>query len=134
MTGGQMAPTTLPGQVTTSSPLGRDTSVAGHPIRMAELIGSLPGPSYVTRTAVFDAAGIRRTKKAIKLAFQAQIEGLGFAMVEVLSTCPVNWHMGVMEALEWGKTDMIAYYPLGETKKTDEVAALAKRRPPRKEA
>jgi len=124
MTGGQMAPTTLPGQVTTSSPYGRDVEVAGWPIRMAELIGGLPGAAYVTRQAVFDVPGIRRAKKAIKLAFQTQLAGLGFSMVEILSTCNTNWHMGPVEALEWAKEHMVAYYPLGDTKMTDQVRAL----------
>jgi 2-oxoglutarate ferredoxin oxidoreductase subunit beta len=124
MTGGQMAPTTLPGQVTTSSPTGRDVATAGHPIRMAEMLGGLPGTAYVTRQAVLDVPGIRRTKRAIKLAFQTQIAGLGFSMVEILSTCNTNWHMGVVEAQEWAKEEMVAYYPLGDTKMTDEVRAL----------
>ncbi len=128
MTGGQMAPTTLPGQVTTSSPMGRDVETAGWPIRMAELIATLPGAAYVTRQAVFDVPGIRRTKKAIKLAFQTQLAGLGFSMVEVLSTCNTNWHMGPVEALEWAKQHMVDYYPLGDTKVIDEVKALAKGR------
>jgi 2-oxoglutarate ferredoxin oxidoreductase subunit beta len=124
MTGGQMAPTTLPGQVTTSSPTGRDVEVAGWPMRMAELIGVLPGAAYVTRQAVLDVPGIRRTKKAIKLAFQAQLAGLGFSMVEVISTCNTNWHMGPVEALEWAKEHMVAYFPVGDTKMTDAVRAL----------
>jgi 2-oxoglutarate ferredoxin oxidoreductase subunit beta len=124
MTGGQMAPTTLPGQVTTSSPTGRDVETAGFPIRMAELIGILPGAAYVTREAVFDVPGIRRTKKAIRLAFQTQLAGEGFSMVEVLSTCSTNWHMGPLEALEWAKEHMVAYYPLGDTKVSDGVRAL----------
>jgi len=124
MTGGQMAPTTLPGQVTTSSPTGRDVEMAGFPMRIAELIGSLPGAVYVTRQAVLDVPGIRRTKKAIKLAFQAQLAGLGFSLVEVLSTCNTNWHMGPVEALEWAKEHMVAYFPLGDTKMTDGVKAL----------
>ena len=124
MTGGQMAPTTLPGQVTTSSPTGRDVATAGYPVRMAEMLGGLPGAAYVTRQAVLDVPGIRRTKRAIKLAFQAQIAGLGFSMVEILSTCNTNWHMGVVEALEWAKEEMVAYFPLGDTKMTDEVRAL----------
>jgi 2-oxoglutarate ferredoxin oxidoreductase subunit beta len=124
MTGGQMAPTTLPGQVTTSSPTGRDVETAGFPIRMSELIGVLPGAAYVTRQAVLDVPGIRRTKKAIKLAFEAQLAELGFAMVEVLSTCSTNWRMGPLEALEWAKEHMVAYFPLGDTKMTDGVRAL----------
>jgi len=124
MTGGQMAPTTLPGQVTTSSPIGRDVETAGWPMRMAELIGTLPGAAYVTRQAVLDVPGIRRAKKAIKLAFQAQLSGLGFSMVEILSTCNTNWHMGALEALEWAKEHMVAYFPLGDTKMADAVRAL----------
>ncbi|MBS3782970.1 MAG: 2-oxoglutarate oxidoreductase [Anaerolineae bacterium] len=124
MTGGQMAPTTLPDQVTTSSPTGRDVKTAGYPIRMAELIGGLPGAVYVTRQAVFDVRGIRRTKRAIKTAFRAQLEGLGFAMVEVLSTCNTNWGMSPQEALEWAKEHMVDYFPLGDTKVSDSVRAL----------
>jgi 2-oxoglutarate ferredoxin oxidoreductase subunit beta len=124
MTGGQMAPTTLPGQVTTSSPTGRDVEMAGFPIRMAELIGTLPGASYVTRQAVLDAGGIRRTKKALKLAFQTQIEGLGFSMVEIISTCPTNWKLGTTEALDWAKEHMVPFYPLGDTKLSDMVKTL----------
>ena len=124
MTGGQMAPTTLPGQVTTSTPYGRNVETAGFPIRMAELIGQLPGAAYVTRQAVLDVPGIRRTKKAIKLAFQAQLAGLGFTMVEIISTCNTNWHMGPVEALEWAKEHMVEYFPLGDTKVSDAVRAL----------
>ncbi len=124
MTGGQMAPTTLPGQVTTSSPTGRDVKTAGYPVKMAEMLGGLLGSAYVTRQAVLDVPGIRRAKKALKLAFQTQIAGLGFSMVEVISTCNTNWRMGVIEALEWAKEEMVAYFPLGDTKITDEVRAL----------
>jgi 2-oxoglutarate ferredoxin oxidoreductase subunit beta len=128
MTGGQMAPTTLPGQVTTSSPTGRDVRVAGHPMRMAELIGSLAGTAYVTRQAVLDVPGIRRTKRAIALAFRTQLAGLGFAMVEVLSTCNTNWHMEPLEALQWAREHMVAYYPLGDTKVSESVRAVAERK------
>jgi 2-oxoglutarate ferredoxin oxidoreductase subunit beta len=116
MTGGQMAPTTLPGQVTTSSPTGRDVRVTGHPMKMAELLAILPGAAYVTRQAAFDVRGIRRTKRAIRMAFEIQLAGLGFSMVEVLSTCSTNWRMGPEEALAWAKEKMVAYYPLGDTK------------------
>jgi len=128
MTGGQMAPTTLPGQVTTSSPTGRDVKVAGFPMKMAELLGGLPGAVYVTRQAVLDVPGIRRTKRAIKTAFRAQLAGLGFSMVEILSTCSTNWHMGPVEALEWAKEHMVAYFSLGDTKVTDEVRALMRKK------
>ena len=124
MTGGQMAPTTLPGQVTTSSPRGRDVATAGHPMKVAELLAVLPGVAYVTRQAVFDPRGIRRTKAAIKLAFQTQLAELGFSLVEILSTCNTNWRMGVVEAQEWAKEHLVAFYPLGDTKVTDEVRAL----------
>jgi 2-oxoglutarate ferredoxin oxidoreductase subunit beta len=128
MTGGQMAPTTLPGQVTTSSPTGRDVETAGFPMRIAELLGGLPGAAYVTRQAVLDVPSIRRTKKALKLAFQAQLEGLGFTLVEVISTCNTNWHLGPVPALEWAKEHMVAYFPLGDTKMNDAVRALAERK------
>ncbi|HEC34200.1 MAG TPA: hypothetical protein ENI37_05725 [Chloroflexi bacterium] len=91
---------------------------------MAELLGGLPGAAYVTRQAVLDVPGIRRAKKAIKLAFQTQLAGLGFSMVEIISTCSTNWHLGVIEALEWAKEYMVAYYPLGDTKMADAVRAL----------
>jgi 2-oxoglutarate ferredoxin oxidoreductase subunit beta len=115
MTGGQMAPTTLPGQITKSSPMGRDVNSAGFPIRMAELLGSLPGVAYVTRHHVADVAGIRRTKKALKMAFRAQVEGLGFSMVEILSTCYTNWGLTVPDAMLWIKEHMIPAFPLGDT-------------------
>jgi 2-oxoglutarate ferredoxin oxidoreductase subunit beta len=124
MTGGQMAPTTLPGQVTTSSPTGRDVEAAGFPMRMAELLGGLPGAAYVTRQAVLDVRGIRRTKQAIKIAFRTQLEGLGFSMVEVLSTCNTNWGMSPQKALDWAKEHMVAYFPLGDTKVIEAVQPL----------
>jgi 2-oxoglutarate ferredoxin oxidoreductase subunit beta len=124
MTGGQMAPTTLPGQKTTSTPAGRDVELAGWPIRMAELIGLLPGAAYVTRQAVLDVPGIRRTKKAIRLAFQAQLAGLGFSMVEIISTCSTNWGLNPLEALQWAQENMVPFYPLGDTKVSDGVRAL----------
>ncbi len=126
MTGGQMAPTTLPGQVTSSSPTGRDVETAGWPMRMAELIGMLAGSAYVTRQSVLDAPSIRRTKKAIKLAFQTQLADLGFSMVEVLSSCNTNWQMEPQEALDWAKEHMVAQYPLGDTKLSGAVGRLAK--------
>ncbi len=128
MTGGQMAPTTLPGQVTTSSPGGRVVQSHGHPVRMVEIMATLPGVAFATRQQVLDVRGIRKTKKAIKLAFQAQLEGLGFSIVEVLSTCPTNWHMTPEEASTWAKDQMAAYFPVGDTKVIPEVEALAKAR------
>jgi 2-oxoglutarate ferredoxin oxidoreductase subunit beta len=124
MTGGQMAPTTLPGQVTTSSQTGRDVEETGFPIRMAELLGGLPGAAYVTRQSVLDVRGIRRTKQALKTAFRTQLDGLGFSMVEVLSTCNTNWGMSPQEALVWAKEHMVAYFPLGDTKVSEAVRAL----------
>jgi 2-oxoglutarate ferredoxin oxidoreductase subunit beta len=121
MTGGQMAPTTLPGQVTKSSPLGRDVELAGFPMRIAEMLGELPGAAYVTRGHVTDVAGIRRAKKAIHKAFRAQMEGLGFSMVELLSTCHTNWRMTVQESAEWVQEHMIPYYPLGDTRVAEEM-------------
>jgi 2-oxoglutarate ferredoxin oxidoreductase subunit beta len=115
MTGGQMAPTTLPGQVTKSSPTGRDVKTAGFPMRMAEILGGLPGVAYITRGHVSDVAGIRRAKKAINMAFRAQLEGLGFSMVELLSTCYTNWGLTVSDAMRWVQESMIPYYPLGDT-------------------
>ena len=128
MTGGQMAPTTLPGQVTTSSPYGRDVQTAGHPMRVAEIIGMLPGATYVTRQSVLDPKGIRKTRKALKLAFQSQIAGLGFSMVEVLTTCPVNWRMTPADANTWAQDNMVPYFPLGDTFMSDAVQALSKQR------
>ena len=127
MTGGQMAPTTLPGGITTSSPTGRDIATAGYPMRVAELLAVLPGTSYITRQSVLDHKSIRKAKKAIKLAIQVQMEGLGFSLVEILNTCPTNWRMGPQQALDWAKENMLPYYPLGDTKMTEAVQALAER-------
>jgi len=124
MTGGQMAPTTLPGQVTTSSPTGRDVQIAGHPLRMAELLAVLPGTVYSVRRALYDPRSIRQAKKAIKTAFQAQLAGLGFSIVELLSSCPTNWHMTPIEALHWVRDVMTEYFPLGDYKVAEEVKAL----------
>lgn len=127
MTGGQMAPTTLPGQRTTSSPLGRDVELTGFPIHMAEMLGSAPGAAYVVRRSLHNVREINRAKKAIKIAFQAQIAGLGFSMVELLSTCPTNWGMTPVEALAWVEAHMIPAYPLGDFKMLDAVQAAARR-------
>ena len=116
MTGGQMAPTSLPGQVTTSSPAGRDVATMGHPIRMTELLAGLPGTAYAVRRSVHDVLNINRTKKAIKTAFQVQMAGLGFSVVEVLAACPTNWHLTPVEALEWVRDQMIPCFPLGDYK------------------
>ncbi len=124
MTSGQMAPTTLIGQVTTSSPKGRDVKLHGYPIRMSEILAGLPGTCYVVRRSVYDARTINQAKKAVVTAFKTQLAGLGLSMVEFLSSCPTNWHMGPAEALSWIKDTMVQYYPLGDYKVTDEVKAL----------
>ncbi len=112
MTGGQMSPTTLMKQVTQTTPHGRDTQ-SGYPINVCELISTLQGVSYCERVAMCDVANIIRAKKAIKKAFQTQIENKGFSLIEVLSTCPTNWGKSPQEAMDWIKTDMIKQYPLG---------------------
>jgi len=126
MTGGQMAPTTLPGQKTTSSPYGRDVETAGYPIRMAELLATLEGAAYVVRRSLHDPKNIRLAKKALRTAFEAQVRGLGFSMVELLSTCPTNWGLTPLEALKWLEQNMLPAYPLGDYKV---APALASARP-----
>lgn len=116
MTGGQMAPTSLVGQVTTSSPFGRDEELAGRPIRMAELLAQLPGTVYSVRRSMHDARHVIQAKKAIKKAFVAQQKNLGFSIVELLSSCPTNWGMTPTEALDWVRDNMLPYYPLGDYK------------------
>lgn len=113
MTGGQMAPTTLVGQKTTTSPYGRDESWCGAPIKVSEMLAQVPGSYYIERCAVDTNANILKTKKAIKKAFQYQMEGKGFCLIEVLSTCPTNWGMNPVEAMKWLEENMIPYYPLG---------------------
>ena len=113
MTGGQMAPTSLPGQVTQTSPYGRNTETQGFPIRVCELLSELDGPTYLERVTVNNVKNVRNAKKAIKKAFQNQIDGKGFSLVEVLSSCPTNWGMTPQKALEWIDEKMIPYYPLG---------------------
>ena len=116
MTGGQMAPTTLVGQVTTTSPYGRNAETQGMPVKVAEMLATLDGAYYIERTSVHDVANIVKTKKAIKKAFEYQMEGKGFSMVEILSTCPTNWGLNPVEALKWLQENMIPQYPLGVTK------------------
>ncbi len=116
MTGGQMAPTTLPGQVTTSSPYGRDTQMQGHPMRITEMLALAPGTAYAVRRSMHSVAEIRKAKKAIKLAFMAQLEGLGFSIVEILSTCPTAWHISPHEALNFIRDNMVPVFPLGDFK------------------
>jgi 2-oxoglutarate ferredoxin oxidoreductase subunit beta len=114
MTGGQMAPTTLIGQKTTTSPDGRKPERAGYPVRVSEMLSTLNGPSYISRVTVTDPANVVKAKQAIKKAFQNQIDGKGFSLVEVVSTCPTNWGLSPAEAIKWLKDNMLAYYPLGE--------------------
>jgi len=116
MTGGQMAPTTLLGQVTTTSPYGRKKEEAGFPIRMAELLATNEGSAYISRVAVNNPANVIKAKKSIKKALQTQMKGIGFSLVEVLSTCPTNWGLNPIESLKWLEENMIPYYPLGEFK------------------
>jgi 2-oxoglutarate ferredoxin oxidoreductase subunit beta len=122
MTGGQMAPTTLPGQRTTSTPLGRDIEIHGFPLRMCEILSQLDGSTYVVRRSLHDVANIRKAKKAIRQAFEVQRQGLGFSMVELLSSCPTNWGMSAAEALTWVEEHMIEAYPLGDYKVSPSIA------------
>ncbi|HAZ36228.1 MAG TPA: 2-oxoglutarate oxidoreductase [Clostridiaceae bacterium] len=116
MTGGQMAPTTLPGQVTETTPYGRDVKQAGYPIRVSEMLSTLSGAAYVERVSVDSVPNILKAKKAIKKAFELQLQGAGFTMIEVLSICPTNWGLSPLEALKWLRDNMIPYYPLGVKK------------------
>lgn len=113
MTGGQMAPTSLPGQVTQTSPYGRDVKLCGWPIKVCELLATQDGPEYIARVAVNNVKNVKAAGKAIKKAFQNQIEGKGFSLVEVVSACPTNWGMTPQQALNWVESDMLPYYPLG---------------------
>lgn len=122
MTGGQMAPTTLPGQKTTTSPYGRDVAVAGYPLRMSEIFATMNGPAYIARTSVHTVPEINKTKQAIKKAFQYQIDNKGFSLVEILSSCPTNWGLTPAEALKWLQDNMIPYYPLGVYKDIEKEA------------
>lgn len=122
MTGGQMAPTSLPGQVTQTSPYGRDTSTAGYPIRVCEMLAQLDGAAYLERVAVNNVKNVRKAKAAIKKAFENQINGVGFSLIEVVSTCPTNWGLTPEAALQFVEEKMIPYYPLGVYKdKTKEA-------------
>lgn len=113
MTGGQMAPTSLPGQVTQTTPYGRDVKTAGYPIRICEMLATLDGVALAQRVTVDSVRHIAEAKKAIKKAFQNQLEGRGYSIVEVLSTCPTNWGLSPVEALDWLRSNMMPYYPLG---------------------
>ena len=124
MTGGQMAPTTLPGMITTSSPHGRDVEQMGYPIRASELLSTEEGSSYIVRRSLHDPKNIRMAKKAIRLAFETQMRGLGFSMVELLSTCQTNWHMTPVDAARWLEEKMLPYYPLGDFKVHPAISEL----------
>ena len=113
MTGGQMAPTSLPGQVTQTSPYGRDVATAGYPIRVCELLSALDGPNFIARVSVDSVKNTLNAKKTIEKAFRNQVEGKGFSLVEVVSSCPTNWGMTPEKALEWLRENMLTYYPLG---------------------
>ncbi|MBO4897337.1 MAG: 2-oxoglutarate oxidoreductase [Clostridia bacterium] len=113
MTGGQMAPTTLEGQVTQTSPYGRDLKTQGYPVRVCELLSNTGGAAYLERVSVDSVPNIKKAKAAIKKAFTNQIEGKGFSLIEVLSACPTNWGLTPTEALKWLRENMIPYYPLG---------------------
>jgi 2-oxoglutarate ferredoxin oxidoreductase subunit beta len=143
MTGGQMAPTTLPGQKTTSSPGGRDVEQAGFPIRTAEMLATLEGAGYIVRRSLHDPknirkakksirlafetqvrGNIRKAKKSIRLAFETQVRGLGFSMVELLSTCPTNWGINPVESLHWIEERMIPYFPIEDFKVSASVSQI----------
>ena len=121
MTTGQMAPTTLIGQVTTTSPYGRDSKVAGFPMKVSEMLATLDGTAYIARVSLHNPANVARAKKALLKAFKVQLEGKGFSLVEILSACPTNWGMTPVEALKWVEEKMVPYYPLGEYKAPKEA-------------
>lgn len=113
MTGGQMAPTSLPGQVTQTSPYGRDVNLCGYPVKVCEMLSQLDGAQYIERVAVNNVKNVKNAKKAIKKAFQNQIDKKGFSLIEVISSCPTNWGVTPQNALKWLEENMIPYYPLG---------------------
>ena len=119
MTSGQMAPTTLMNQVTTTSPFGRKPEIHGFPIKVCEMLATLEGAVYLERTAVNDVKNIKKTKEAIKKAFLVQKAKKGFSMVEVLSTCPTNWGMNPIASIKWLEQNMMPFYPLGNYKGKD---------------
>ena len=121
MTGGQMAPTTLVGQKATTAPFGRNEELYGKPIKISELLATIDGAKFVERVAVNSPANIRKAKKAIKKAFQCQIEGKGFSIVEVLSTCPTNWGYSPVKSLKWLEDNMMPYYPLQNFRNFEEA-------------
>lgn len=116
MTGGQMAPTTLPGQITQTTPYGRDIATAGNPIRVCEMLSTLDGVAFAERVSVHDIKNINKAKAAIKKGFQTQIDKKGFSIIEVLSTCPTNWGLDPLDSLKWLQENMLPFYPLGNYK------------------
>ncbi|OQY25367.1 MAG: hypothetical protein B6I34_02305 [Anaerolineaceae bacterium 4572_32.1] len=124
MTGGQMAPTTLPGMVTTSSPYGRDVELQGFPLRVSEMLATLDGSAYIVRRSATTPKQINQLKKALRTAFRVQMEELGFSLVEVVSNCPTNWGMSPLESLDFVREKMIPYYPLGDYQIKDAVKQL----------
>ena len=121
MTGGQMAPTTLPGQVTQTTPYGRDVKTAGNPIRVCEMLSSLDGVALAQRVTVDCVKNVKAAKAAIKKAFEYQIKGLGYCIIEVVSTCPTNWGLAPQDAVKWLRENMLPYYPLGVYKDIGEA-------------
>jgi 2-oxoglutarate ferredoxin oxidoreductase subunit beta len=117
MTGGQMAPTTMPGQKTSTTPKGRDVHSAGYPIRVCELLSTIQGVAYASRVALTSPANVAAAKRAVKTAFQMQLDGKGFSIVEMLSTCPTQWGMSPIESMKHVDDVMTPYYPLGEFKR-----------------
>lgn len=127
MTSGQMAPTTLPGMKTTSSPLGRDVEMTGHPLQVAEMISTIEGASYVVRRSLHNAKHIRKAKKAIRMAFETQERKMGFALVELLSSCPVNWKLDPVESLKFIEDQMVPAFPPGDYKLHPGLASLSRK-------
>jgi len=121
MTGGQMAPTTLIGQKSTTSPYGRNAVNTGMPLRVSEMLATITGAVFVERVSVDTPANIRKTKRAIKKAFEVQIEGKGFGIVEILSTCPTNWGLTPIESIKWLQDNLMPYYPLGNFRTPEEA-------------
>ena len=124
MTGGQMAPTTLPGMVTTSSPYGRDVESAGYPLRVCELVSTLDGAAYVVRRTAINPRTVRQLKTAIRNGFRVQMAGLGYSLIEVVSNCPTNWGLSPIDSLKFVEEKMLPYYPLGDYKVKPEVERL----------
>ncbi|WP_077532271.1 thiamine pyrophosphate-dependent enzyme [Massiliimalia massiliensis] len=125
MTGGQMAPTSLPSQVTQTTPYGRDPKVAGFPVRVCEMLSTLDGVAFAQRVAVNSPQRVMQAKKAIKKALTVQKERKGFSIVEILSTCPTNWGVTPLEALDWVEEKMVPYYPLGVYKDVSEKGVFS---------